>query len=132
MIFRLDQSLVHLNGIPSPFVETILTSTSTGLINQQKAGVSRIKHIMLKICRSEQDNACNVENVHCRGFTLFILFYSFKGIMLNLCLFSFTHSTPYPLAGFRLLLQLLVEHPFCQLVMTTSEDFLCFQNAFYS
>ena len=78
MIFRLDQLLMHLNGIPSPFVEAILTSTSTGLIKQQKAGVSRIQHIMLKICRSEQDNACNVENVRCRGFTLFILFYSFK------------------------------------------------------
>ena len=99
-------------------------------ISQRKTGVSRIQHVMLKIYRSEQGNARTVENMHCWSFNLFILFYSFKGIMLNLCLFSFTHSTPYPLAGFRLLLQLLVEHPFGQLVMTTSEDFCVFRMIF--
>ena len=78
MIFRLDQLLVHLNGITSLFVEAILTSTSTGLINQRKTGVSGIQHVMLKICKSEQDNARTVKNMHCWGFTLFILFYSFK------------------------------------------------------
>ena len=70
---------MHLNGITSLFVEAILTSTSTGLIYQKKPGVSGIQHVMLKIYKIEQDNACDVENMHCWGFTLFfILFYSFK------------------------------------------------------
>ena len=73
-----------------------------GLDKSEKTGVSGIQHVNF-------------------------LFYSIylKGIMLNLCLFSFTLSTMYSSAGFRLLLQLLVEHPFGQLVMTTSEYFLC-------
>ena len=49
-----------------------------GLDKSEKTGVSGIQHVMLKRCRSEQDNAHTVRNMHCWGFTLFILFYSFK------------------------------------------------------
>ena len=91
-----------------------------GLDKSEKTGVRGIQHVMLKICTV--------------GVLPYFLFYSIylKGIMLNLCLFSFTLSTMYSSAGFRLLLQLLVEHPFGQLVMTTSEVFLSFQNAPYN